>query len=49
MRTLKGFPEFLRHVFGMERVSYLPLYVIFELVRRFREITISSWNRVAKL
>ena len=49
IRTLKGFPKFLQHIFGMERLSYLPLYVLFELVRRFRDITISSWNRLAKL
>lgn len=48
-RALKGFPEFLQHVFGMERLCHLPLYVLFELVRRFREMTISFWNRAAKL
>jgi len=48
-RTLRGFPEFLQHVFGMERLRHLPLYVLFEFVRRLRDMTLSSWNRVAKL
>jgi len=45
---LKGFPEFLQHLFGLERLRQLPLYVLLDFIRRFRETAVSFWNRMAK-
>jgi hypothetical protein len=45
---LKGFPEFLQHLFGLERLRQLPLYVVLDFIRRFRETAVSFWNRMAK-
>jgi hypothetical protein len=45
---LKGFPEFLQHLFGLERLCQLPLYVVLDFARRFRETAVSIWNWLPK-
>jgi hypothetical protein len=34
LRKIVMFPKFLQHIFGMDRLRYLILYVLFELIRR---------------
>jgi len=46
---LAGFPKFLQNIFGMDQLRQLPLYVLFELVRRTGQLIRSASNRSAKM
>jgi hypothetical protein len=46
---LAGFPKFLQNIFGMDQLRQLPLYVLFELVRRTGQLISSASNRSAKM
>ena len=34
LQRIAGYPRFLQHVFGMEKLKHLVLYAVFEFVRR---------------